>query len=148
MLSTLHTNTAIGAITRLVNMGLESFLIASTIQGILAQRLVRVLCDECKKPIESDEFQTTMLKQTKPTTIYQPVGCTACEHIGFKGRTGIYEVITLDAPLRNLISQNVSEVELTTYISQNFTTLFDSGRQLVLQGKTTIDEVLSVVKET
>lgn len=150
VLSTLHTNTAIGAVTRLVDMGVEPFLLSSSLVGLLAQRLVRVLCPHCKKPHQADRRECAFLKvdpQSAPV-IYSPVGCESCKQQGYLGRTGIYELIAVDEKLRELIHNRASEAEMTVYARTHGPSIRDDGRARVQAGQTTIEEVLRVTQES
>src|SRR5207344_2447666 len=113
--ATLHTNDAVSAVTRLVDMGVEPFLLASSLIGVGAQRLVRKLCLECRKPLAADEAQLRTLGLT-PTdgTLYSAQGCAACNRSGYRGRTGIYELLTVDDDLRRLMHDRASEQTLRT----------------------------------
>ena len=114
VLSTLHTNTAVGAITRLQDMGIESFLLSSSIAAVLAQRLVRLLCD-CKEGHAASEAELVLLGLDAPdqATIYRPSGCSQCNYTGYKGRTGIYEMIEIDDELRPMIHEGAGEHDLS-----------------------------------
>src|SRR5690606_29012748 len=105
VLSTLHTNTAIGSITRLIDMGVEPFLLSSSLIGLVAQRLGRVLCPACKEAYEPDTFERKFLEVEPDSAIniYRAKGCEACNHQGYSGRTGIYEVVGIDEKMRELI---------------------------------------------
>ena len=149
VLSTLHTNTAVGAVTRLHDMGIEPFLLSSSMLGVLAQRLVRVLCNNCKEAYEPDDAECELMgidKSTTPT-IYKSVGCEECNHQGFKGRTGIYELVILDDEMRTLIHNQASEAELTRHARKSGSGIREDGRRKVLEGVTTIEEVLRVTRE-
>ena len=147
VLSTLHTNTAIGAVTRLVDMGLQSYLLSASLIGVLAQRLVRVLCRECREPTDPDSLETNFLGIDRDQTIYRAVGCERCHGTGFHGRTGIYELIAVDNELRQLIHENSSE-QLLRHASPNENgTIRDDGRRKVLSGITTVQEILRVTLE-
>ena len=146
VLSTLHTNTAIGAITRLLDMGMESFLISSSLLGVLAQRLVRRLCAACTESYTPDERERHLLDLApgSHTQLQRPVGCTVCEHTGYRGRTGIYELILIDDRLRTMIHDQVSEDEMLKYVRRETRSIAHNGFIKVLAGITTIDEVLRV----
>jgi len=148
VLSTLHTNTAVGAVTRLVDMGVEPFLIASSLVGVLAQRLVRKLCPDCKQVHEPDEAERELLglNKSSDTHIYIAKGCVACEHIGYRGRLGIYELIEIDEGIRRLIHDHTSEDELTKYARKTSQSLMQNGFERVLLGETTLDEVFRVTQ--
>jgi general secretion pathway protein E len=146
VMSTLHTNTAVGAVNRLVDMGVEPFLLSSSLVGVLAQRLVRVLCPDCKtqRPATSTELQFLRLSEA---TVYEPRGCDQCQNSGFRGRLGIYELITIDDTLRQLIHDRASEQEMTGYARRMAPGIRDDGRDKVLIGLTTVQEVLRVTME-
>ncbi len=150
--STLHTNDAAGALTRLVEMGIEPFLAASSIVGILAQRLVRRICPDCKEPfVPSPEMLAEMgLEKRLPpgTSFYQGRGCSKCMDIGYRGRTGIYELLTVDDQVRDLLLQNKDSASIkNSAISRGMLTLRDYGLEKALSGETTIEEVLRVTQE-
>ncbi len=150
VLSTLHTNSAVGSITRLMDMGVEPFLISSSLVGIIAQRLVRVLCSECREPYLPDtssceylNLSPTLSDAEKPT-IYRAKGCSECNHQGYKGRLGIYEVVKVDEHLRELIHSRAGEQELELQARKSGPSINDDGIQKVLAGVTTIEEVIRV----
>ena len=147
VLSTLHTNSAIGAVTRLRDMGAEPFLLSSTIIGVVAQRLIRVLCPHCKTETTADETLQKLLDVTTPVTIYRPVGCDKCAHTGFHGRTGIYEVIAIDDKLRAMIHSNQSEAEMEARAREFSKSMRQDGIRKILLGETTIEEVMRVTNE-
>jgi general secretion pathway protein E/type IV pilus assembly protein PilB len=150
--STLHTNDAAGAVTRLLDMGIEPFLVASSVDGLVAQRLVRRLCGQCKRPRDLDQdyldragFPAHRLPEG---TIYEQVGCEACRHTGFRGRTGIYEIMLVDDAIRPLIVQRAPSNEIKRIaLDRGMRTLRDDGWAKVLQGVTTVEEVLRVSEE-
>ncbi len=154
--STVHTNDAAGAITRLVDMGVEPFLVASSLMGVLAQRLVRVLCKNCRKPYfptveELKEIGLTakQVREASGGMIYKPVGCDSCNQTGYRGRSGIYEVMLIDDDIRQLILKNVDSgtIKKQAVGSRGMRTLMDDGALKVLSGVTSIAEVLSVTQE-
>ncbi|MEB4591822.1 type II secretion system ATPase GspE [Candidatus Thiothrix sp. Deng01] len=149
--STLHTNTAIGAVTRLQDMGVEPYLLASSLLGVVAQRLVRLLCPECKQPAAADDGEMKILRLAETATerpiLYRPVGCHACNHSGFIGRVGIYELVELDDGLRQMIHDRRSEMQLDAYARQSCPSIREDGVRLVLEGRTSLDEVLRVTRE-
>ncbi|WGZ95926.1 MAG: type II secretion system ATPase GspE [Candidatus Thiothrix putei] len=148
--STLHTNTAVGAVTRLQDMGVEPYLLASSLLGVVAQRLVRVLCPECKHPTPADDGEMQILRADPHTArpiLYKPVGCPACNHRGFVGRLGIYELVPLDDGLRQMIHDRKSEMQLEAYARQHSPSIREDGIRLVLEGRTSLDEVLRVTRE-
>ena len=147
--ATLHTNDAVSAVTRLVDMGVEPFLLASSMIGVGAQRLVRRLCVECRKPFTPEPAQLRDLGFT-PTqgTFYAPQGCPACNHTGYKGRTGIYELLVVDDDLRRLVHDRASEQALRAHgLSQGTRSLRDDGMRLAAQGVISLEEVVRVTRE-
>lgn len=149
VMSTVHTNTAVGAVTRLIDIGVEPFLIASSVVGILAQRLVRVLCPVCKRAAEPDALERFFLGESaEATTVYRPTGCDACAGTGFKGRTGIYELVTMDDHSRTLIHDQASEQVLTDYVRKECPSISEDGRNKVLAGVTSVNEVMRAVSLT
>ncbi len=150
--STLHTNDAAGAVTRLIDMGIEPFLVASSVEGLVAQRLVRRLCPACKKPREVDhtflESVGFPMERLTEGTIYEPVGCEDCRNTGFRGRTGVYELIVINDAIRPLIVARASSADIkNTALREGMRTLRDDGWSKVLAGVTTIEEVLRVTEE-
>ena len=149
VMSSLHTNTAIGSVTRLRDMGVEPFLLSSSLVGVLAQRLVRTLCPHCKQPRPASERELTLLE--KPTgsdlNLYAAVGCEKCHGQGYFGRTGIYELITIDETLRNLIHQGAGEGEMLEHAREYSESIRQDGMMRVLDGVTTIDEIVRVTQE-
>ncbi|MBJ88475.1 MAG: type II secretion system protein GspE [Woeseia sp.] len=143
VLSTLHTNTAAGAVTRLRDMGVEPFLLSSSLIGVLAQRLVRVLDSDTKVPYEAGEYEcrTLKLKPENPPTLFRP---GTNEASGFHGRTGIYELIAIDDTMRTMIHDGASEQNLEKYARTLTPSIRDDGRRRVLEGDTTLEEVLRV----
>jgi len=149
VLSTLHTNTAVGAIARLRDMGVEPFLLSSSLIGIMAQRLVRTLCKHCKAPYTADRRACELLQAdpNEPPTLYKPAGCESCGNSGYRGRTGIYELVIVDDEMRNLIHEQVSEQELERHARKATPSIRADGRKNVLAGNTTLEEVLRVTRE-
>jgi general secretion pathway protein E len=149
VLSTLHTNSAIGAITRLHDMGVEPFLLASSLSGILSQRLVRELCPACKKsqPADASECGLMDIPIDQAPIICHPVGCPACRHIGYIGRTGVYELIVIDETLRTMIHDHQPEQKLRLYARERYRSLRQDGYRLVKLGITSLEEVLRVTAE-
>jgi general secretion pathway protein E len=149
VLATLHTNDAVSAVTRLVDMGVEPFLLASSLIGVGAQRLVRKLCLECRKRIAADAAQLRTLGLT-PTdgTLYSAQGCSACNRSGYRGRTGIYELMTVDDDLRRLIHDRASEQTLRTHVvSRGMRSLRDDGMRWAALGAISLEEVVRVTRE-
>ncbi len=149
VLSTLHTNTAIGAVTRLANMGVQPYLLSNSLIGLVAQRLVRLLCKHCREAHEADRYECEFLKAepSNPPTIYRPAGCEECANEGYRGRMGIYEVVSLDDDLRRMIHSGASELDMEQHVSAQTTGIRDDGRARVLEGLTTVDEVLRITME-
>ncbi|MCL4170443.1 UNVERIFIED_CONTAM: hypothetical protein GTU68_019334 [Idotea baltica] len=129
VMSTLHTNTAVGAVNRLIDMGVEPFLLSSSLVGVLAQRLVRVLCPDCKTPRAANS---------------DAPGCEHCGHSGFRGRMGIYELVMIDETMRQLIHDRVSEQVLTAHARTCTPGIRDDGKAKVENGDTSVAEVLRV----
>ena len=144
VLSTLHTNTAAGAITRLQDLGVDSFLLASTVRGIISQRLMRKLCTHCRYQTEADEFTRGLLSLPAGAMIYQSKGCSHCNNSGFSGRQALFELVTVDAQLQSLIHADTGEIELEASIRQRVPSIREAGFKLVRQGITTVEEVLRV----
>ncbi len=149
VLSTLHTNTAVGAVTRLRDMGVEPFLLSSSLLGVLAQRLVRVLCTECKEPQLASEMDcdTLHISTENPPTIYFPKGCEHCGYSGYLGRTGIYELIEIDETLRVMIHDGEGEHIMEEHARKKSKSIFQDGVRRILAGETSIKEVLRVTHE-
>src|SRR3954464_10951396 len=153
--STVHTNDAAGAVTRLVDMGVEPFLVASSLMGVLAQRLVRVLCKDCRKAYvppaeELKEIGLTLARVREATggMIYKPVGCPQCNGTGYRGRNGIYEMMLMDDDIRQLTLKNVDSGTIKRQaVSRGMRTLMDDGARKVVRGVTSVAEVLSVTQE-
>jgi general secretion pathway protein E len=151
VLSTLHTNSAVGAITRLRDMGVEPFLLSSSLIGVLAQRLVRKLCPHCKQPYTASPTDCKILGLTPetetPPTLYAPVGCEHCNQSGYRGRTGIFELVPVEPAMQAMIHEGVGEMELERH-ARNFTpSIRDDGRRRVLAGETSLEELVRVTRE-
>ena len=148
--STLHTNDAAGAFTRMGDMGVEPFLVASTVEAIMAQRLVRRLCPDCCVPVSQDQLdlpEDFPHKQFEGQTIYGPVGCRQCRNVGYRGRLGIYELLVTTDELRQLAQEGKSTWEIKkAAIASGMKTLRDDGWNKVMEGKTSVDEVLRITK--
>ncbi|OAI49258.1 type II secretion system protein GspE [Gammaproteobacteria bacterium SCGC AG-212-F23] len=149
VLSTLHTNSAIGAITRLHDMGIEPFLLSSSLIGVLAQRLARLLCKHCKKAMTATaaECEIMRLSPDNPPTIYHPVGCDHCKQNGYSGRTGVYELIAINDTLRTMIHDNTPEQPIQKYARSLFPSIREDGYRRVLNGDTSLEEILRVTSE-
>jgi general secretion pathway protein E len=143
VLSTLHTNDAATAITRLIDMGIEPFMVASSLSGILAQRLVRTICPHCKEAYKNDQQIHGL-----PETLYRGRGCDHCYGQGTLGRIGIYELLPIDAELCGMITRRCSAGEIKEYaISKGMKTIREDGMAKVAAGITTLEEVLRVTQE-
>ena len=150
VLSTLHTNSALGALTRLHDMGVESFLLSSSIVGLIAQRLVRRLCEICKREhiLRDDERELMQVDITIDAThVFEPVGCAECNHTGYRGRTGIYELILMDETLRGMIHRNESISTMEAYLRPTMPSIRQDGFKRVLAGDTSLAEILRVSSE-
>jgi general secretion pathway protein E len=147
--ATLHTNDAVSAVTRLVDMAVEPFLLATSLIGVVAQRLVRRLCLECRKPFAADAAQLKALGFAPMAgTFYIAQGCSACNHSGYRGRTGIYELLTVDDALRRLIHDRASEQVLRDHaVAQGMRSLRDDGMRWAAQGAISLEEVVRVTRE-
>ncbi|MCP5145024.1 MAG: Flp pilus assembly complex ATPase component TadA [Gammaproteobacteria bacterium] len=147
VLSTVHTNDAIAALTRLRDMGIESFLLASTVRMILAQRLVRRLCMACAEPRSSDDPLFASLPSTIQTaTMLRPVGCPNCKHTGYKGRLAIYESVEIDDTLRRMINAGADEQTMAAHAFRQAPTLTAAGYQAAADGLTSLEEILRVCR--
>ncbi|MBN2456988.1 MAG: Flp pilus assembly complex ATPase component TadA [Sedimentisphaerales bacterium] len=149
VLSTFHTNDAPSAISRLVYMGIEPYLLASTLNLVIAQRLVRKICDRCKKPVELSEQVLQRLKispeKARETTFYQGQGCKACGGSGYSGRLPVFEFLAIDNDIRQMLIEGASEVQVRAAArKKGYGGLMDSGVNKIMQGLTTAEEVLSV----
>ena len=153
VLSTLHTNTAAGAITRLEDMGVERFLITAAVNGVLSQRLIRKLCTDCKKPLElSDEIITSMgielFMAAGNKTIYEPVGCETCKDTGYRGRMAIHELFVLDASAQRVVLDGADAHQLREQArARGMRTLYEDGLRKVALGHSSLDEVLRVTQD-
>lgn len=144
VLSTVHTNSAIAAIARLRDMGVEPFLLSSTITALVAQRLVRRLCENCKESYHPSPSECAELGVKKGATFFKSVGCMQCQNIGYQGRLGLYEMAINDDTLRQMIHDGASETDMAAYAFQTRKTLLQSGSDAVLKGATSSEEVLRV----
>lgn len=150
VLSTLHTNSALGALTRLRDMGVESFLLSSSIVGLIAQRLVRKLCPHCKTPHElrADELELMKLAADADVSkVCEPNGCDLCNNLGYRGRTGIYELIQIDETLRGMIHRNENMQTMESYLRPSTPSIRDDGFKRVLAGDTSLAEILRVTSQ-
>jgi general secretion pathway protein E len=151
--STLHTNNAASSVTRLLDMNVEDYLITSTLNGVLAQRLVRRLCPACRQPYEVlPELARRLHIDDDPAhqhRLYAPVGCDQCEGTGYRGRTGIYELLIVSDEVRRLILARAEAQEIhRAAVQEGMRTMYDDGIRKALLGMTTLDEVLRVTRDT
>ncbi|MFT6275022.1 MAG: general secretion pathway protein E [Halioglobus sp.] len=152
VLSTLHTNTAAGAITRLEDMGIERYLITSSVNGVLAQRLVRTLCEKCKAPTELSDDDVAQYGLARflgsSRTVYSAVGCESCSDTGYSGRVAIHELFALDSEMHRVIMGGADATVLhSTARKQGMVTLYEDGLRKVVQGVTSLNEVLRVTQD-
>lgn len=147
-LSTIHTNSSAGAITRLRDMGIESFLLASTLRAVLAQRLVRKLCNHCKEAYTpaAPLLERLGLEGETDLTLYRSAGCGSCGHTGYEGRLGVYELLLVDTSIRRLIHDGASEEEIERTAFAKSDMLFQNGMRHVLSGETSAEELLHVCR--
>ena len=147
VLSTLHTNTAIGAITRLKDMGIEPFLLSSSLIAVMSQRLVRLLCVDCKEAAELNPAERELLR-IAPAEDHQSVcqakGCESCKYTGYRGRTGIYEIIEIDDAMRQMIYGGANEQDILHLARQHYPGIETDGRRRIMAGETSIEEVMRV----
>jgi type IV pilus assembly protein PilB len=152
VLSTLHTNDAPSSITRLINIGVEPYLISAAVNTVLAQRLVRRICPECKEPFRTDDADMNEFLEThgfNPDNIFKGKGCARCRNTGYRGRVGIYELLVLDDVARDLVVRNPNVTELRRICKERgMISLREDGLQKVAAGLTTVEEVLSATENT
>ncbi len=155
VLSTIHTNSAIATISRLMDIGVEPYIINSAVKGIISQRLVRKLCPLCKKAYEPTDEDLEVLDMSRDTYepakmhFYKPVGCPECMNTGFKGRTGVFEILTLNADIKNKLRDNSSGAAVRQAIfDSGFKTMKDDCRRLVTEGVTTVAEAARLLSST
>jgi general secretion pathway protein E len=144
VLSTVHTNDAVGAITRLRDMKVEPFLIASTVRAVIAQRLVRRLCAQCRQPVEASGSLSSLLGLESGTIVYEPGGCAACGNSGYKGRIGVFEAVRVDDEVRRLINAGAEETAIAAHVFRSSDTLTEAARRLVREGATSPEEAVRV----
>jgi len=149
VLATLHTNDAASSVTRLIDMGIEPFLLASSLLGVLGQRLVRRLCPVCRQPHTPSETELAAIGETDPATpLFTAVGCAACNASGYRGRTGIYELLAVDESLRRMIHDGAAEQDLRAHAAAHgMTRMREDGMRWVRAGDTSLEEVLRVTRE-
>lgn len=147
VLSTLHTNTAVGAVIRLTEMGVEPYLITSSLLAVIAQRLVRTLCEHCKTPVEPTKAELAILQNPENCKlIFKPTGCDACQNTGYNGRKGIYELIEITNELKEAITLRATETELKAIARRTCRSIRQDGIAQVILGTTSIDEVVRVTQ--
>ena len=147
VMSTVHTNSAIASVARLRDMGVEPFLLSSTLTALVAQRLVRRFCDECKTPYTPSAAEQAELGLKKGRyTFYKPEGCPACSGVGYTGRLGLYEIVPMDETLRGMIHDGATESEMAAHAFTSRQTLLEDGADKVKAGLTSSDEVLRVCR--
>ncbi len=145
VLSTIHTNDAASSVARLVDMGIEPYLVSSSIVGVVAQRLVRNICPRCKTSYRPSHDEMLLLKMKEPVPLYKGAGCPTCNFTGYKGRTGIHEVLVVTKEIRELVNRRASTDQIEQMaIRQGTTTLQQSCTELVLNGITSVDELIKV----
>jgi general secretion pathway protein E len=144
VLSTVHTNDAVGAITRMRDMKIEPFLLASTLRAVIAQRLVRRLCPECRTPVQAGDSVASLLGIKKDTIVYKAVGCPSCKGTGYQGRIGVFEAIRIDDTIRKMINQDSDELSIARHAFGGNANLDVAARQLVLTGETTPEEAVRI----
>ncbi len=153
VLSTLHTNSAASSVTRLLEMGIEDYLLTSTVSGVLSQRLVRKLCTRCREsftadPVLVEELKLGELTDSDDIVLYRPTGCDDCNHTGYRGRQSILELLTIDDSIRKLVQHRATAREIeSAAIAAGMRTIYQDGCEKALAGITSIDEVLRVVQD-
>jgi general secretion pathway protein E len=144
VLTTVHTNDALGAITRMRDMKVEPFLLASTLRAVVAQRLVRRLCPSCRETVQADGNAASLLGFDKGTAVYKAVGCPECNNTGFQGRIGVFEAVRVDDTIRRLINDGGDEAILARHAFVNQPNLSAAARKLVRAGHTTPEEAIRI----
>jgi general secretion pathway protein E len=144
VLSTVHTNDAVGAITRMRDMKIEPFLLASTLRAVVAQRLVRKLCDQCRAPVQASSAVAALLGFDTGTPIYEARGCTECKNTGYKGRIGVFEIIRIDDDIRRMINAGGDESQIARHAFLHAPNLGSAARSLVREGVTSAEEAVRV----
>lgn len=154
VLSTVHTNDAASTVNRLLDMGVEDYLLTSTVIGILAQRLVRTLCDQCKQPYTAlpevvQQFGLTRFTDAREITLYHPIGCSQCAQTGYTGRISIMEMLPMTDPLRSMVMKHATAGELREEaVREGMLTMYEDGLRKAVRGITTYEEVLRVTRES
>jgi len=144
VLTTVHTNDALGAITRMRDMKVEPFLLASTLRAVIAQRLVRRLCPACRETVQAEGNAASLLGFDKGTAVYKAVGCAECNNTGFQGRIGVFEAVRVDDTIRRLINDGGDEAILARHAFVNQPNLSAAARKLVRSGETTPEEAIRI----
>lgn len=144
VLSTVHTNDAVGAITRMRDMKVEPFLLASTIRAVVAQRLVRRLCDACRTPVDAHDGVGALMGFAAGEIVYRPAGCDACGQTGFRGRIGVFEAVRIDGAVRQMINDGADESDIARHAFSRAPNLTAAARALVVAGKTTPEEAIRI----
>lgn len=150
VVSTLHTNNAVGTLNRMADMGVERYLIADSVVGVIAQRLVRKLCSHCKKmrPATSEEKRVLRMNTQEDVNVYEPCGCDFCSHTGYYGRIGVFEIMEVNDEIRDLIAENGTTEELERAArNSGMRTLRENGINYVLNGTTSVEEMLKASYE-
>jgi general secretion pathway protein E len=152
ILSTLHTNDAASAVTRLVDMGIKPYLVSATVQGILAQRLVRIICPSCREAYRPSREEIEMLslapQEVNAIELYRGKGCATCSETGFKGRMGVFELLLMNDAIRELVLENAPSAEICKKAKElGMRTLKEDGLEKVKRGYTTIQEVMRVTQD-
>jgi general secretion pathway protein E len=152
VLSTLHTNDAASGVTRMLDMGVEDYLLTSTVNGILAQRLVRRLCPHCREPYQALPELAARFAHLQPVTdavnLYRPIGCEHCNGTGYRGRLVISEVLLMTDPIRKLVLSHATATEIQRQaMAEGMATMYQDGLRKALDGRTTVEEVLRVAEE-
>ena len=146
VLSSLHTNDSVSSIVRLIDMGVEDYLLANSLVGIVAQRLVKKICMSCYSEYEPEESELMLLGGARPKTLAKGMGCHICNNTGYKGRIAVHEILTIDTPIRNMISGKAPIDEIYDYVTRDNKVKFlqQSLQHYVLTKKTTIGELLKL----
>ena len=146
VLSTLHTNDAAGAVTRLIDMGIEPFLLASALEVVLAQRLIRKICSKCKQSYNANAIEKQQLENHSDTPLFKGIGCESCLQTGYSGRQGIFELLEVTPLMRPLISQCANADDLLKHATEHHVFMREDGLRKVLKGEVTLDEVMRVTQ--
>ena len=144
VLSTVHTNNAVAAITRLRDMGIESFLLSSSLRTIISQRLVRRLCSKCKKRSKPSSESVLIFNLKKESEVYKSIGCESCSNTGYQGRIAIAECIQVDKNLKDLIHNNASENQISDYVFRDNQSIEQASVNLIIKGVTSCEEIIRV----